>query len=113
MACLHSHPFLLIGESHQPSLRVPYERPEVSRDVYCERVNRLCYGFTGRDLCRINPPLYGRAAAVAAASGSKITRPTYRGDNHFFFILFYFLLLRHVFTVKPQQRERERIEEEE
>lgn len=64
---------------------------EVSGDVYCERVNRLCCGFRDRDPCHINPPLCGRAEPVTTANGSKITRLSLRHIG--LIIMFYFLLL--------------------
>lgn len=46
---------------------------EVSWDVYCERVNRLCCCFRGHGLRHINPLLYVWADQVTGANGSKIT----------------------------------------
>ena len=47
---------------------------EVSRDVYCERVNRLCCCFRGHGLRHINPPLCAGGDQVTGANGSEITR---------------------------------------
>lgn len=46
---------------------------EVSWDIYCEHVNRLCCAYRGHDLCHINPPLYARTHQVTGANASKIT----------------------------------------
>lgn len=46
---------------------------EVSWDIYCEHVNRLCCASRGHDLCHINPPLYAWTHQVTGANASKIT----------------------------------------
>lgn len=51
---------------------------EVSRDVYCERVNRLCCCFRGHGLRHINPPLCAGGDQVTGANGSEITRLSVR-----------------------------------
>lgn len=76
---------------------------EVSRDVYCERVNRLCCCFRGHGLRHINPPLCAGGDQVAGANGSEITRLSARRIRLIITVCFcfFFVFLNGVLKAAP------------